>query len=112
MKLNKFTVLLAGILCLLFSCKKNEVEKLVNAPDPPVVSLNNEIIITTLGTEFVMEADLQDMVGLKSFTLRYDDWYLYNTISLKDSNNPKGYHVKYKFRMPDTAANKIHSIQK
>lgn len=110
MRLNKFTVLLAGILFLLFSCKKNEVENLINAPDPPVVSLNNEIIITTLGTEFVMEADLQDVVGLKSFTLRYDDWYLYNTISLKDSNNPKGYHVKYKFRMPDTAANKIHSI--
>ncbi|WP_315821385.1 hypothetical protein [Paraflavitalea speifideaquila] len=57
-----------------------------------------------------MEADLADSVGLKSFTLRYDDWYLYNTVTLKDSNYPRQYHVRYKFRMPDTAANKIHSI--
>lgn len=110
MKMFKLTVLFAGALTLLYSCKKDDSEKLINAPNPPVVALSNEIIITTLGADFVMEADLRDSVGLKSFTLRYDDWYLYNTVSLKDSNNPKSYRVRYKFRMPDTAANKIHSI--
>jgi hypothetical protein len=90
-------------------CKKDK-EVVPDAPNPPKVTLTNEIIITTLGADFFMEADLVDEVGLKSFTLRYDDWYLYNTISLADSNNPKSYRVKYKFRMPDTAANKIHSI--
>lgn len=102
--------MLAGCLFILFGCKKDEVETLPDAPNPPKVTLANEIIITTLGADFVMEADLEDMVGLKSFTLRYDDWYLYNTITLKDSSYPKNYHVKYKFKMPDTAANRIHSI--
>jgi hypothetical protein len=91
-------------------CKKEEDEIVPDAPNPPSVTLSNEIIITNLGAEFFMEADLTDDVGLKSFTLRYDDWFLYNTISLADSNNPKRYHVRYKFKMPDTAANKIHSI--
>jgi hypothetical protein len=105
----KLLAIIACICIALAGCKKDK-ETVPDAPNPPKVVLNNEIIITTLGSEFFMEADLTDDVGLKSFTLRYDDWFLYNTISLADSNNPKSYHVKYKFRMPDTAANKIHSI--
>jgi hypothetical protein len=95
----------------LASCKKDDVA-VPEVKDAPVVSLTNEIIVTTLGSEFYLEADLADSAGIKSFTVRYDDWYLYNTISLKDttSNYPHTYHVKYKFRMPDTAANKTHSI--
>ena len=95
---------------MLSACKKGDIEQLPDAPNPPAIMLANEIIITTLGSEFFMEADLSDAVGLKSFTVRYDDWYLYNTVPLKDSSYPKNYHVRYKFRMPDTAANKIHSI--
>lgn len=111
MKNMRFLLLIiTGSLFILFSCKKDDVEKLPDAPNPPQVVLANEIIITTLGAEFIMEADLVDSVGLKSFTLRYDDWYLYNTVSLLDSSYPKNYHVRYKFTMPDTAANKIHSI--
>jgi hypothetical protein len=98
-------------LILAVGCKKDDAEVVPDAPNPPQVTLNNEIIITTLGSDFFMEADIADAVGLKSFTLRYDDWYLYNTISFNDSaNKPKSYHIKYKFKMPDTAANKIHSI--
>jgi len=91
------------------SCKKEDAP-VPDAKFPPAVSLTNEIIITTLGSDFYMEADLYDSLGIKSFTLRYDDWYLYNTVSLEDSGNPHAYHMKYKFKMPDTAANKIHSI--
>lgn len=110
MKNKSIYITVLGILLSLYSCKKDNSEKLSGTTIPPVVKLNNEIIVTTLGSDFIMEADLSDSVGLKSFTFRYDDWYLYNTISLKDSNYPKKYHVKYKFKMPDTAANKIHSI--
>lgn len=110
MKNIKSFLLLAGILLFLFSCKKDGGPQLPYDPYTPVVKLSNEIVITTLGSDFVMEADIQDSVGLKSFTIRYDDWYLYNTVSLADSGYPKKYHVKYKFKMPDTAANKIHSI--
>jgi hypothetical protein len=101
-------ILFAAIITMA-GCKKDK-EVVPDAPNPPGVILNNEIIISTLGADFFMEADLTDSVGLKSFTIRYDDWFLYNTISLADINNPKSYKVKYKFRMPDTAANKIHSI--
>lgn len=100
---------IAGSLLILCGCDKDG-EDLPDAPNPPSITLANDIVITSLGEEFFMEADLEDAVGLKSFTLRYDDWYLYNTVSLKDSTYPKKYHVRYKFRMPDTAANKIHSI--
>lgn len=110
MKNKKYLLIIVSFLFILISCKKDNAEKLPAAPNPPKVVLMNEIIITTLGADFTMEADLQDEVGLKSFTLQYNDWYLYNTVTLKDSNYPKSYHVKYKFRMPDTAANKIHSI--
>jgi hypothetical protein len=110
MKNKTFLFAILASLSVLFGCRKDSIEKLPDAPNPPEVKLSNEIIITTLGSEFFMEADLSDGVGLKSFTLRYDEWYLYNTVSLKDSTYPKNYHVKYKFRMPDTAANKIHSI--
>jgi hypothetical protein len=104
-----FMVMLA--MASLWSCKKDDVS-VPEVKDPPIVTLTNEIIVTTLGTEFYLEADLADSAGIKSFTVRYDDWYLYNTISLKDttSNYPHTYHVKYKFRMPDTAANRTHSI--
>lgn len=89
-------------------CKKDTAGPV--STTPPTVVLNNDVIITSLGSDFFMEADLSDAAGLKSFTLRYDDWFLYNTVSLADSGNPTSYHVKYKFKMPDTAANKIHSI--
>lgn len=104
-----FYIFITALLLTGISCKKDG-EKLPDAPNPPQITLANDIIITSLGEEFFMEADLADSVGLKSFTLRYDDWYLYNTVALKDSTYPKKYHVRYKFRMPDTAANKIHSI--
>ncbi len=106
---NKIIFGLATLFILIVGCKKDEVV-VPDAPIPPTVTLSNEIIITTLGGDFFMEADLTDAVGLKSFTLRYDEWYLFNTISLVDSTSPKSYRVKYKFKMPDTAANKIHSI--
>lgn len=102
-------LLLTGLLVTMVACKKDG-EKLPDAPNPPQITVANDIVITSLGGEFFMEADLVDSVGLKSFTIRYDDWFLYNTVSLKDSSYPKRYHVRYKFRMPDTAANKIHSI--
>jgi hypothetical protein len=105
-----FFPFLALVMLGFSACKKDDAEKLPAAPNPPQITLGNDVIFTSLGADFYMEADLTDEVGLKSFTLRYDDWYLYNTISLKDSGYPKNYHVKYKFRMPDTAANKIHSI--
>ncbi len=95
-------------IAIISGCKKNDIPAV--STNPPKITLTNDVIITTLGNEFFMEADLSDDAGLKSFTLRYDDWYLYNTVSLNDLGNPKTYHVKYKFRMPDTAANKIHSI--
>jgi len=104
----------SAMLCLVFfisilsSCKKSD--SIPSAANPPKIVMSNDVIISTLGADFFMEADLTDDVGLKSFTLRYDDWYLYNVVSLADSGNPKSYHVKYKFKMPDTAANKIHSI--
>lgn len=107
-KINYLVILF--FLAMFTSCKKDDTERLPDAPNPPTVKLANEIIITTLGADFFMEADIADSVGLKSFTIRYDDWYLYNTVSLKDSAYPKKYHVKYRFTMPDTAANKIHSI--
>jgi hypothetical protein len=107
--LNKTLLAIAIIFIAVSGCTKDE-EAVPDAPNPPGVTLSNEIIITTLGADFFMEADLKDDVGLKSFTLRYDDWYLFNTVSLADSNNHKSYKVKYKFKMPDTAANKIHSI--
>jgi len=100
-------VLMISFILLQLGCKKDEV---VMSTIPPTITINNDVIITTLGNEFYMEADLADDAGIKSFTFRYDDWYLYNTVSLADSGNPKTYHVKYKFKMPDTAANKIHSI--
>ena len=100
-------VLMISFIVLQLGCKKDEVPV---STIPPTIAINNDVIITTLGNDFYMEADLADDAGLKSFTLRYDDWYLYNTVSLADMGNPKTYHVKYKFRMPDTAANKIHSI--
>lgn len=106
---NTFLIAIAAFCIAAVGCKKDN-DIVPNASVPPNVALSNEIIITTLGAEFFLEADLKDEVGLKSFTLRYDDWYLFNTVSLADSSNPKNYHVKYKFRMPDTAANKIHSI--
>jgi hypothetical protein len=104
-----FMVMLA--MASLWACKKDDAA-VPEVKDAPLVSLTNEIIVTTLGSEFYLEADVADPAGIKSFTVRYDDWYLYNTISLKDttSNYPHTYHVKYKFRMPDTAANKTHSI--
>jgi len=110
MKNMRLLLLLISSILILFGCKKEAGENLPDSPIPPRVTLANPIIVTTLGSQFVMEADLTDLVGLKSFTLRYDDWYLYNTISLKDIGYPKSYHVKYKFTMPDTAVNKIHSI--
>jgi hypothetical protein len=94
---------------VLWSCKKDDMTT-AEVGMAPTVSLNNELIVTILGSEFYLEADLADSAGIKSFTLRYDDWYLFNTISLEDMGNPLMYHVKYKFKMPDTAANKIHSI--
>jgi hypothetical protein len=106
---NKLLTAFAFFCIVIAGCEK-EKETVPDAPNPPKVTLSNEIIITTLGVDFFMEADLTDEVGLKSFALRYDDWYLFNTILLADSSNPKSYHVKYKFKMPDTAANKIHSI--
>jgi hypothetical protein len=109
MKNRIFVLLITSLLASLVACKKDG-EKLPAAPNPPKITVANDIIITSLGGEFYMEADLSDSVGLKSFTIRYDDWYLYNTVPLKDSSYPKQYHVRYKFRMPDTAANKIHSI--
>ncbi len=110
MKSKKILLIaLASCFIAISGCTKDK-ETIPDAPNPPSITLSNEIIITTLGADFFMEADLTDGVGLKSFTLRYDDWYLYNTITLADSSNPKSYHVKYKFKMPDTAANKIHSI--
>lgn len=109
MKNSTLYLVIAGFLLIISGCKKDG-EKLPDAPTPPQITLANDIVITSLGEEFYMEADLADSVGLKSFTLRYDDWYLYNTVPLKDSSYPKKYHVRYKFRMPDTAANKIHSI--
>jgi hypothetical protein len=109
---NKIFYLFCSFAILLaIGCDKDKVEPVPDAPNPPTVKLNNEIIITTLGSDFVMEADIADAVGLKSFTLRYDDWFLYNTQAFNDSaNKPKSYRVKFKFKMPDTAANKIHSI--
>jgi hypothetical protein len=107
--INKIFFVITLCFIIVSGCSKDE-ETVPDAPNPPAVVLSNEIIITTLGAEFIMEADLKDDVGLKSFTLRYDDWYLFNTVSLADSSNPKNYRLKYKFRMPDTAANKIHSI--
>ena len=101
-------LLMTIFLVTISACKKNNTT-FVSAT-PPIITLTNDVIITTLGSEFFMEADLADEAGIKSFTLRYDDWYLYNTVSLNDLGNPKTYHVKYKFKMPDTAANKIHSI--
>jgi hypothetical protein len=109
---NKIIYILALFFATVFAaCKKDKTtDTLIDAPNPPTVLLNNEIIITTLGGEFFMEADIADAVGLKSFTLRYDEWYLYNVVPLTDIGSPKTYHVKYKFVMPDSAANKIHSI--
>lgn len=108
--LFNYTMLCLAVLisAISSSCKKSD--SIPSAPNPPKIVMSNDVIITTLGADFFMEADLTDDVGLKSFTLRYDDWYLYNTVSLTDPANPKSYHVKYKFKMPDTAANKIHSI--
>ena len=100
-------VLMISFIVLQLGCKKDEAPVSTIAP---TITINNDVIITTLGNEFYMEADLADDAGLKSFTLRYDEWNLYNTVSLEDLGNPKTYHVKYKFKMPDTAANKIHSI--
>ena len=97
------------VMTSLWSCQKDD-SPMPEVKDAPAVSLTNEVIVTTLGSEFFLEADLADSAGIKSFTLRYDDWYLYNTISLQDLDNPHTYHVKYKFKMPDTAANKTHSI--
>jgi len=107
----KYFFSLMLVMTSLWSCKKNGID-VPEVKGAPIVSLTNQIIVTTLGSDFYMEADLADSAGLKSFTFRYDDWYLYNTISLKDttSSYPHTYHVKYKFRMPDTAANKTHSI--
>lgn len=105
----KFLIALSCILIGIAGCKK-EKEVIPNVTNVPEVTLSNEIIITTLGSDFFMEADLADESGLKSFSLRYDDWFLFNTISLEDLGNPKSYKLKYKFKMPDTAANKIHSI--
>ena len=110
MKKKNFILFALVVAVFMFGCNKEDASSLPSAPNPPAVTLNNEIIITTLGADFTMEADLADSVGLKSFTLRYDDWYLYNTVPLDDLGYPKTYHVKYKFRMPDTAANRIHSI--
>lgn len=109
MKNSLLSLFITGLLLIVLGCRKDG-EKLPDAPNPPNITLANDIVITSLGEEFYLEADLADSVGLKSFTLRYDDWYLYNTVPLKDSSYPKKYHVRYKFRMPDTAANKIHSI--
>jgi len=105
---NSAMLCLVVFISTISSCKKSDSTP--SAPNPPKIVMSNDVIITTLGADFFMEADLTDEVGLKSFTLRYDDWYLYNTVSLADSGNPKSYHVKYKFKMPDTAVNKIHSI--
>lgn len=103
-------ILLLTVVALAFwSCKKDKV----SVPDvktAPAITLTNEIIVTTLGAEFYLEADLADSAGIKSFMLRYDDWYLYNTVSLEDLGSPNKYHIKYKFKMPDTATNKTHSI--
>jgi hypothetical protein len=107
--MNKIFLALAFLTIAFASCKPDKVLT-PDAPTPPTVVLNNEIIITNLGSDFFLEADLTDLVGLKSFSLRYDDWYLFNTVSLENIGSPKSYHVKYQFKMPDTAANKIHSI--
>ncbi len=108
--INKIILAITFISIVIVGCKKDKVETLPDAPTPPTIALSNDVIITTLGADFTMEADLTDLVGLKSFTLRYDDWFLFNEVSLADIGNPKSYKVKYKFKMPDTAANKIHSI--
>jgi hypothetical protein len=102
-------LLLMLLVTMAWSCQKDH-ESVPQVKDAPSVSLTNEVIVTTLGAEFYLEADLADSAGIKSFTLRYDDWYLYNTVSLQDLKDPHTYHVKYKFKMPDTAANKTHSI--
>ena len=41
----------------LWSCKKDDAA-IPEVKDPPIVTLTNEIIVTTLGTEFYLEADL------------------------------------------------------
>jgi hypothetical protein len=106
-----FYLLSAAVIVFSASCKKDKTEPVPDAPNPPKVKLNNEIIITTLGADFFMEADISDSVGLKSFTFRYDEWNLFNTQLFNDSaTSPKNYRIKFKFKMPDTAANKIHSI--
>ncbi len=109
MKFLNFSLLVTLLTITVFSCKK-EKDSPADQSNPPKVTLINDVIVTNNNTEFTMEADLEDVAGLESFSFRYDDWFLYNTVSLNDLQNPKSYKVKYKFVMPDSAANKIHSI--
>lgn len=90
------------------ACKKDDSP---NAPNPPSIALAKDTIITVQGSVFTMEAKLTDQVGLRSFTLQYDDWFLRNTITLKDSGYPKEYQLLYKFRMPESASNTVHKIR-
>jgi hypothetical protein len=104
------TVLFLTVVALSFSACKKDTASTPEVKVAPAISVTNDIVIATLGSEFYLEADLTDSAGLKSFTFRYDDWYLYNTVSLEGISTPHKYHLKYKFRMPDTATNKTHSI--
>ncbi|WP_290792289.1 hypothetical protein [Flavihumibacter sp. UBA7668] len=104
---NALLLLLAFLLSCLMACRKDD---LPDAPNPPEIALTRDTIIAVQGSIFTIDALLTDQVGLRSFNLRYDEWFLNNTISLQDSSNPATYRVQYKFRMPENAANKIHTI--
>ena len=56
---NTFLIAIAAFCIAAFGCKKDN-DIVPNASVPPNVALSNEIIITTLGAEFFLEADLKD----------------------------------------------------
>lgn len=106
---KEFTYLLIFILAIAF-WRCNEEDSIPEVNSSPAIGLENSVIHTSQGREFVMEAHITDDAPIESVNLKNTDWFLNKTIKVSKDSSVNTYDLYYVFTVPDDAPNKEHTI--
>ncbi|GAF02183.1 hypothetical protein [Saccharicrinis fermentans] len=110
LKLGKVGVLLMAALFFMSSCDSDDDKKWTATVDP-VLTLSADKIHSKPGRTFTIEGRIEDEVGIKSISLKIDEWYLDKVIELnKDDAIIKAYDLNYSFLIPESAEDKEFEI--
>ena len=103
-------VIITAFMVVFHACETSEEISMGFDHEVPTYKVLTDSLLVQAGQTVELKVEVTDNAGLKKLVFSYGNWFLFESITLDESGNPKSYVFETSITVPDDAEKQWNEV--